>query len=65
MLAKNQAVQEAATEAATARLNQAGTLEAMKADAIAEMNAALDKALGPQKAARPDDEEDFGFDDDD
>lgn len=45
MLAKNQAVQEAATEAATARLNQAGTLEAMKADAIAEMNAALDKAL--------------------
>ena len=29
------------------------------------MNAALDKALGPQKAARPDDEEDFGFDDDD
>jgi hypothetical protein len=45
MLAKNQAVQEAATEAASARLNLAGTLEAMKADAIAEVNAALDRAL--------------------
>ena len=28
------------------------------------MNAALDRALGPRKVARPNDEEDFGFDDD-
>ena len=46
MLAKNQAVQEATLNAAMTRLQAAGTVEAMQAAAVAEMNAALDKALG-------------------
>ena len=45
MLAKNRAVQEAATEAATSRISDPTTLEAMKAAAVREVNAAIDKAM--------------------
>ncbi len=45
MLTKNRAVQEAATEAATSRISDPTTLEAMKAAAVREVNAAIDKAM--------------------
>ena len=45
MLTKNRAVQEAATEAASTRISDPTTLEAIKAAAVAEVNAAIDKAM--------------------
>ena len=45
LLAKYLAVQDAAVEAASERFAQAGSFEAMKAHAVAEVNAAIDKAM--------------------